>query len=120
VKKVLLGLMLTVQYQSPEYAIVGVCVVHACYISIAVYCEPFERKYVRAHFYFTEAMKLFLFMGLIDFTSEYGNGVQLIDLTVIFYGLLASVFGLHFLFMVLSLIVERDVYKHFIKRKFCR
>jgi len=70
-KKILLALMITSLYGNPGQAIVGVCAVHTIYLSIAIYCEPFERKYIRAHFYITESAKLFMFLGLIDFTSKY-------------------------------------------------
>ena len=58
-------------------------------------------------------------MGLIDFTSQYKSQVQLISLASIFYTLLAFVFGMHFFFLLLSICVERQVYKHFIFKKCC-
>jgi hypothetical protein len=37
-KKVLLAMMITLVYYSPLGAIVGVCVVHTIYLSLAIYC----------------------------------------------------------------------------------
>jgi hypothetical protein len=120
IKKILLAMMVTILYENPLAAIVGVASVHALYISVAIYCEPFERKYIRVHFYLTEAMKMFMFLSLVTFTTKYAQKVQLISLTVIFYSLLAFIFGLHLFFLLLSLCMERKVYHRFLQRKFCR
>lgn len=119
IKKMLLALMVTVLYDNPLAAIVGVSSVHALYISLAIYCEPFDRKYVRIHFYLTEAMKMFMFLSLVNFTTKYAEFVQLISLTIIFYALLAFIFGMHLFFLLISICVEKDVYCHFLRKKFC-
>lgn len=119
IKKILLAMMITVFYKDPLAAIVTVCAVHTAYLSLAIYCEPFERRYIRAHFYITETAKLFLFLSLINFTAKYTQTVQLISLTMIFYVLLAFVFGMHFTFILISLYMEKDVYKHFLFKKCC-
>lgn len=38
IKKILLGLMLTIFYDNPLNAIVGVSAVHISYLSLAIYC----------------------------------------------------------------------------------
>lgn len=106
-KKVLLAMMVTILYYSPIAAIVGVCIVHTLYLSLAIYCEPYERKYLRVHFYLTEGAKLFLFLSLINFTTKYNSSSELISLTIIFYSLLAFVFGMHMTFLLVSIILER-------------
>ena len=63
---------------------------------------------------------MFLFLSLINFTTKYNSTVQLINLTRIFYGLMAFVFGMHLAFMLISLLVERRVYKYFANKKWCR
>lgn len=118
-KKILLAMMITVFYKNPLGAIVAVSSVHSAYLALAIYCEPFERKYLRAHFYITEGAKLFLFLGLINFTTKYTETVQLISLTSILYTLLAFVFGMHLFFLLVSMVMEREVYKHFWLRKCC-
>ena len=118
-KKALLALVLTVFYEQPLNAIVGVSAVHAAYLALAVYCEPYERKYIRLHFYITEGMKMFMFLSLVNFAGEYAEQANLISLTMIFYGLLAFIFSLHFLFLLIHLCCERKVYRHFLRRKFC-
>jgi hypothetical protein len=40
-KKMLLSMMITLFYDDPLSAIVGVASVHAIYLSLAIYCEPF-------------------------------------------------------------------------------
>ena len=120
IKKILLAMMLTIFYGNPLSAIIAVCVVHTVYLFLAIYCEPHERKYLRVHFYITEGTKLFLFLSLINFTTKYNSTVQLINLTRIFYGLMAFVFGMHLAFMLISLLVERRVYKYFANKKWCR
>jgi hypothetical protein len=70
-KKALIALVITVAYDDPVTAIVGVSTVHAAYLGLAIYCEPFERKYIRVHFYLTEAMKMFMFLSLLNFTTKY-------------------------------------------------
>ena len=119
IKKMLLAMMITLFYYDPFASIVAVCCVHTIYLAIAIYCEPYERKYIRVHFYITEGAKLFLFLSLINFTTKYNTTVQLINLTRIFYGLLAFVFGLHLFFLGLSICIERRVYKYFINKKCC-
>jgi len=64
-------------------------------------------------------MKMFMFLSLINFTTKYAEFVQLINLTIIFYALLAFIFGMHLVFLLLSICVEKDVYKFFLKKKFC-
>lgn len=118
IKKILLAVMLTAFYGSPVSAIIGVCCVHGLYLLLAIYSEPFERKYLRIHFYLTEVFKMFVFICLLDFTSEYANYVSLISLTQIFYSILAFIFALHFAFIVANLVIERDVYLHFLRKKF--
>jgi hypothetical protein len=119
-KKVLLAMMVTLIYGSPLSAIVAVCVVHTFYLCLAIYCEPFERRYIRAHFYMTEAAKLFLFLSLINFTTKYNTTVQLINLTQIFYAMLVFVFGMHLGFVILSICMEKDAYRHFLRKRCCR
>lgn len=58
-------------------------------------------------------------MSLINFTAKYSQTVQLISLTIIFYTLMACVFAMHFIFMVISILMEREVYKHFLFKKCC-
>lgn len=45
--------------------------------------------------------------------------MQLISLASIVYAMLAFVFGMHFFFLVLSIFVEKEVYKHFLVKKCC-
>lgn len=118
-KKALIALVLTVFYEAPLSAIMGVSTVHAAYLGLAIYCEPFERKYIRVHFYLTEAMKMFMFLSLLNFTTKYAYYVELISLTTIFYALLAFIFGAHLFFLLTHLLLERTVYLHFLRRKFC-
>jgi hypothetical protein len=118
-KKILLAMMITVFYKTPLSAIIAVCSVHTAYLALSIYCEPFERRYIRAHFYLTEGAKLFLFLSLINFTTKYTETVQLINLTIIFYTLLAFVFGMHLFFLLVSVVVEKEVYKYFLFRKCC-
>ena len=118
-KKILIALVITVLYDSPLNAIIGVCAVHASYLCLGIYCEPYERKYLRVHFYLTEGMKLFMFLSLLNFTTQYAYFVQLISLTMIFYGLLAFIFAAHFFFLLLHLCIERGVYRHFLYKKIC-
>ena len=120
IKKILLAMAITLFYYDPLISIVAVCTVHTIYLLIAIYCEPYERKYIRAHFYITEGAKLFLFLSLINFTTKYNTTVQLITLTQIFYGLMAFVFGMHLFFLLFSLCVERSAYKYFIDKKCCK
>jgi hypothetical protein len=112
--------MMTALYNNPVGAIVAVSCVHATYLSIAIYCEPYERKYIRVHFYLTEAAKMFMFISLINFTTLYTNQTALLDITVIFYGLLAFIFGMHLFFLLIAIWVEWKVYKHFCFKKFCK
>jgi hypothetical protein len=64
-------------------------------------------------------MKMFMFLSLVNFAGEYAEQANLISLTMIFYGLLAFIFSLHFLFLLIHLCCERKVYRHFLRRKFC-
>lgn len=118
-KKILLAMMVTVLYDNPLSAIIAISAVHAIYICLAIYCEPFERKYIRVHFYLTEAMKMFMFLSLVTFTTKYAQKVQLINITVILYALLSFIFGLHLFFLLLSLCIERKVYLRYMYAKFC-
>lgn len=120
VKKILLAMMITLLYDDPLSSIIGVSTVHAVYLCLAIYCEPFERKYIRVHFYLTEAMKMFMFLSLIDFTTKYVEFIQLINLTQIFYTMIAFIFGCHLFFLLLNIIFERQVYLHFIKKMCCK
>lgn len=118
-KKILIALVITTYYEEPLNSIVAVSTIHALYLSLAIYCEPFERKYIRVHFYLTEAMKMFMFLSMVNFTTKYAYFVELIGLTIIFYALLAFIFGSHLFFLLVHLWLEWDVYKHFLFKKFC-
>ena len=52
-KKILIALVITAYYEEPLNSIIAVSTIHALYLSLAIYCEPFERKYIRVHFYLT-------------------------------------------------------------------
>jgi len=62
---------------------------------------------------------MFMFLSLVTFTTKYAQFVQLINLTVIFYALLAFIFGLHLFFLLLSLCIEKSVYLRFMQSKCC-
>lgn len=51
IKKILLTLVITAFYQTPDEAIIGISSVQIIFITFAVYCEPFERRYIRIHYY---------------------------------------------------------------------
>jgi len=61
-----------------------------------------------------------MFLSLVNFTTKYGSTVQLIGLTVIFYSLLAFIFGTHLFFIIMNFIIEREVYKYFLYKRFCK
>ena len=67
----------------------------------------------------TEGGKLFLFLSLINFTTKYEETSQLIKLTIIFYAMLAFLFGMHLFFLLVSICLEKEVYKHFLLKKCC-
>lgn len=117
IKKVLLAMMITLLYDDPLSSIIGVSTVHAIYLVLAIYCEPFERKYIRVHFYMTEGLKMFMFLCLVDFTTKYVQFIELIGLTQIFYAMLAFIFGSHLLFLLVNIVSERRVYWHFLKKR---
>ena len=61
---------------------------------------------------------MFMFLSLLNFTSQYANFVSLIDLTVIFYLILTFIFGMHLAFLLIAICMEWSVYKHFFLKKF--
>ena len=62
---------------------------------------------------------MFLIISLLDFTTKYVQFIELINLTQIFYAMLAFIFIVHFAFILFNVIVERRVYYHFFMKKFC-
>ena len=60
-----------------------------------------------------------MFVLLINFTTKYTSTTQLIPLTQLLYAVLAFIFAMHLLFLIISLVLEWPVYKHYIKKKCC-
>ena len=67
-KKILLCLFVAIYYHDPSSAILSISVVQPFYIALCIYCEPYERRYVRMHLYIMEVLKIFVFLSLINFT----------------------------------------------------
>ena len=60
-----------------------------------------------------------MFLLLINFTTKYTSTTQLIPLTQLLYAVLAFIFGMHLLFLLLSLTLEWRVYWHFMAKRCC-
>lgn len=118
IKKVFFALFITIFYSDPVSAIITISSVEALYILIAIYCEPYERRYLRLHFYITEGFKLFVFISLLNFSEKYTFNKQLIDITQIFYIVLALIFGSHFGWIMINLLIEWKVYWYAVKQRF--
>ena len=67
IKKILLALLIVVFYDNPSNAILSFSVVQCIFLCFSIYCEPFEKRYIRIHFYICETLKLFFFVSLINF-----------------------------------------------------
>lgn len=118
-KKILISLMITMFYKNPTYSIVGVSAIQVFFLCFSIYCEPFERRYIRIHFYVMELIKLFLYVSLINFTEKYVSEARMIEMVKILYGMLTFMFGFNFFYILISIFVERDWYMRALSRKFC-
>ena len=119
-KKILFALVITACYDNPPDAILGLSVIQIIFLCTSMYFEPFEKRYIRIHFYICESCKLFLSVSLINFVEKYTEYTALTEVTSIFFFMFAVIFGLHFALMLVGLLIERKVYWYATKRLFCK
>ncbi len=67
IKKILFALIIVVFYDSPSNAILGFSILQAIFLCFSIYLEPYQKRYLRIHFYICESLKLFFFFSLINF-----------------------------------------------------
>ena len=85
IKKILFALIIAACYDNPGNAILGFSTLQMIYLCFSLYVEPFEKRYLRLHFYTCEILKLFLFISLINFVEKYKEFTALIEMTEVFF-----------------------------------
>ena len=103
-KKILLAICLTSFYSEPITAIFALGIATTAFIMFSVYCEPYERRYLRIHLYMMETLKIFLYLSLLNFTEKYTNDGRMIYMISVIYWLVTFIFAINFFYILCSLI----------------
>ena len=115
-KKIFFALLIVAYYDQPQKAIQAFSILQMIFVCFSLYIEPFEKRYLRIHFYTCELLKLFFFLSLINFVEKYKEYTKLTDVTEVFFVMLGLIFGFHFFGLLFCLIMERKVYWLGVKR----
>lgn len=116
-KKVVLPFLYVCLQDKPHTLITAVAVTQAIWLILTVYCEPYERKYLRLSVYASETLKLLTYVALTNFSEKYVNYLPLVPITNMVYLLIVLTFAGHTLFIVGNIILEGQIYWRTIRRK---
>ena len=105
-KKILLPFLYVCLQDKPHTLITAVGITQALWLVLAVYSEPYERKYLRLSLYASETFKLLVYVALSNFSEKYVNYLPLVPITNMVYLLIVLTFASHTLFILCNIIIE--------------